>query len=162
MEGLPDPTDHDESCPSFILFSALPVANSHTLLNFIIQAVCVSRKHAREWIISNKLAPPSHWFVPRDYHETHVANEFDQCTTKDKLLELTTLSGSSPGRSRYTLRRNGVGKRGKVKGRKRGLIFLGLHRKPIMSMTLDLLCSQRPQAPSQWGEDTGRPLPWRR
>ena len=48
MEGLPDPTDHDEPCPSFTLFSALPVANSHTLLNFVIQAVCFSRKHGCE------------------------------------------------------------------------------------------------------------------
>ena len=47
MEGLPDPTDH-ESCPSFTLFSALPVANSHTLLNFVIQAVCFSREHGCE------------------------------------------------------------------------------------------------------------------
>ena len=36
-----------------------------------------------------KLAPSSHWFLPRDHHETHVANEFDQCITKAKLLELT-------------------------------------------------------------------------
>ena len=40
----------------------------------------------------------------------------------------------------------------KVKERKR-LIFLGLHRKPIKSLTQGLLCSRRPQAPSQWGED---------
>ena len=40
----------------------------------------------------------------------------------------------------------------KVKERKR-LIFLGLHRKPIKPLTWDLLCSRRPQAPSQWGED---------
>ena len=47
----------------------------------------------------------------------------------------------------------------KVKGRERGLIFLGLHRKPIKLLTWNLLCSRRPQAPSLWGEDTGRPLP---
>ena len=56
MEGLPDPNDH-ESCPSFTLFSALPLANSHTPLNFIIQAVCFSRKHESEWIISNEVSP---------------------------------------------------------------------------------------------------------
>ena len=47
----------------------------------------------------------------------------------------------------------------KKEERKR-LIFLGLHRKPIKSLTRDLLCSQRPQAPSRWGEDTERFLDW--
>ena len=47
MEGLPDPTDSDESCP-ITLFSPLPVANSHKLLNFVIQAVCFSREHGCE------------------------------------------------------------------------------------------------------------------
>ena len=57
MEGLPDPTDHDESCPSFTLLSTLPVANSHTRLNLVIQAVCVSRKYRCDQIISNKVGP---------------------------------------------------------------------------------------------------------
>ena len=48
---------------------------------------------------------------------------------------------------------------GKVKRIERGLIFLGLHRKPIKLLTWNLLCSQRPQAPSRWGEDAGCPLP---
>ena len=39
----------------------------------------------------------------------------------------------------------------KVKERKR-LIFLGLQRKPIKPLPRGLLCSQRPQAPSRWGE----------
>ena len=37
-----------------------------------------------------KSAPSSHWFLPRDHHETHIANAFDQCITKAKLIELTT------------------------------------------------------------------------
>ena len=37
-----------------------------------------------------KSVPSSHWFLPRDHRETHVANAFDQCITKVKLLELTT------------------------------------------------------------------------
>ena len=32
------------------------------------------------------------------------------------------------------------------------LIFLGLCRKPIKPLAQGLLCSQRPQAPSRWGE----------
>ena len=47
----------------------------------------------------------------------------------------------------------------KVKRRERGLIFLGLHRKPIKLLTRNLLCSWRLQVPSRWGEDAGRPLP---
>ena len=39
------------------------------------------------------------------------------------------------------------------------MIFLGLHRKPIKLLTQNLLCSQRPQVPSRWGEDAGRLLP---
>jgi len=39
------------------------------------------------------------------------------------------------------------------------LIFLDKHRKPIKLLAWNLLCSQRPQVPSQWGEDAGRPLP---
>jgi len=46
----------------------------------------------------------------------------------------------------------------KVK-RERGLIFFGLHRKPIKFLTRNLLCSQRPQVPFQRGEDAGCPLP---
>ena len=57
MEGLPDPTDHDESYPSFTLFSPLPVANSHSLLNFVIQAVCFSREHGCEGVVSNEVSP---------------------------------------------------------------------------------------------------------
>ena len=38
------------------------------------------------------------------------------------------------------------------------LMFLGLHRRPIKPLTWDLLCSQRPQAPSWWGEDAERLL----
>jgi len=41
----------------------------------------------------------------------------------------------------------------KNKGERKRLIFLGLHRKPIKPLTRDLLCSRRPQAPSQWDED---------
>ena len=40
------------------------------------------------------------------------------------------------------------------KGERKRLIFLGLHRKPIKSLTRGLLCSWRPQAPSWWGEGT--------
>ena len=47
----------------------------------------------------------------------------------------------------------------KVKRRERGLIFLGLHRKPIKFLTQNLLCSQRLQETSRWGEDALRPLP---
>ena len=47
----------------------------------------------------------------------------------------------------------------KVKRRERGLIFLGLHRKPIKLLTQNLLCSRRLQALSWWGEDAGRHLP---
>ena len=47
----------------------------------------------------------------------------------------------------------------KLKGRERGLIFLGLHRKPIKLLTRKLLCSRRLQEPSQWGENAGCPLP---
>ena len=45
----------------------------------------------------------------------------------------------------------------KVKERKR-LIFLGLCRKPIKSLTWGLICSRRPQAPSRWGESSERLL----
>ena len=34
------------------------------------------------------------------------------------------------------------------------LIFLGLRRKPIKPLARGLLCSQRSQAPSRWGEGT--------
>ena len=69
-----------------------------------------------------------------------------------------TYQGLAPAGSRDSLRMTALAIR-KAKGRKRGLIFLGLHRKPIKPMTLDLLCSRRPQAPSRWGEDAGRPFP---
>ena len=39
-------------------------------------------------------------------------------------------------------------------------MFLGLHRKPIKSLTRDLLCPRRPQAPSRWGEDAEHLLDW--
>ena len=72
------------------------------------------------------------------------------------------LPGTSPGRIQgYPQEEWCQRKRKGIKGRKRGLIFLGLHRKPIKSVTQDLLCSWRPQAPSWWGEDAGCPLPWR-
>ena len=64
--------------------------------------------------------------------------------------------GPAPAGSRDTLRMNGVGERDKSKGERKRLIFLGLHRKPIKSLTRDLLCSRRLQAPSRWGEDAGR------
>ena len=48
----------------------------------------------------------------------------------------------------------------KNKGERKKLMFLGLHRKPIKPLAWDLLCSRRPQAPSRWGEDAGRLLPW--
>ena len=41
----------------------------------------------------------------------------------------------------------------KVKGERKRLIFLGLHRKPIKSLKWDLLCSRRPQVPSWCGEN---------
>ena len=44
------------------------------------------------------------------------------------------------------------------KGERKRLIFLGLHRKPIKSLTQGLLCSRRPQALSLWGEGTERLL----
>ena len=53
---------------------------------------------------------------------------------------------------------NGIGER-ESKGEKKRLIFLGLHRKPIKPLTWDLLCSRRPQAPSQRAEDAGRLSP---
>jgi len=70
----------------------------------------------------------------------------------------TTYGGPAPAGSRGSLRMTASAIR-KVKGRKRGLIFLGLHRNPIKPVTPDLLCSRRPQAPSQWGEDAGHPSP---
>ena len=39
-------------------------------------------------------------------------------------------------------------------------MFFGLHRKPVKSLTRDLLCLRRPQAPSGWGEDAKRLLDW--
>ena len=39
------------------------------------------------------------------------------------------------------------------------MIFLDKHRKPVKLLARNLLCSWRPQAPSQWGEDARRPLP---
>ena len=50
--------------------------------------------------------------------------------------------------------------REKSKGEKKRLIFPGLHRKPIRSLTRDLLCSQRPHAPSEWSEDAEHLLDW--
>ena len=63
--------------------------------------------------------------------------------------------GPAPAGSRDTLRMMASAreKELKVKGRERGLIFLGLHRKPIKLLTRNLLCSQSLQEPSQWGED---------
>jgi len=46
----------------------------------------------------------------------------------------------------------------KVKGERKRLDLLGLHRKPIKLPTPNLLCSWRPQAPSRWGEDARCPL----
>ena len=70
------------------------------------------------------------------------------------------LLGSSPGRIQGYPQDDGQGdKESKKKGRERGLIFLGLHRKPIKLLAWNLLCSRRPQAPSQWGEDAGCLLP---
>ena len=34
------------------------------------------------------------------------------------------------------------------------LIFYGLRRKPVKPLAWGLLCSRRPEAPSQWGEGT--------
>ena len=67
--------------------------------------------------------------------------------------------GPAPAGFRDTLRMNSVGKR-ESKGEKKRLIFLGIHRKPIMPLTWDLLCSWRPQAPSRWSEDEERLLDW--
>ena len=39
-----------------------------------------------------------------------------------------------------------------IKGERKTLIFLGLHRKPIKPLAQGLLCSRRPQAPSRWDE----------
>ena len=46
----------------------------------------------------------------------------------------------------------------KKKEERKRLIFLGLCRKPIKPLTQGLLCSRRPQAPSQWGEGAERVL----
>ena len=48
----------------------------------------------------------------------------------------------------------------KSKGEKKRLIFPGLRRKPMKPLTRDLLCSQRPQAPSEWSEDAKCLLDW--
>ena len=50
----------------------------------------------------------------------HVANAFDQCITKVKLLELTTLPGSSPGRIQGFPQDDGVGDK-ESKGEKKRL-----------------------------------------
>ena len=59
--------------------------------------------------------------------------------------------GPASAEARDTLRMNSVSERDESKGERKRLIFLGLHRKPIKPLTWDLLCSQRPQAPSRWG-----------
>ena len=53
-----------------------------------------------------------------------------------------------------------VSAREKSKAEKKRLIFPGLRRKPVKPLTWDLLCSQRPQAPSKWSEDAERLLYW--
>ena len=68
--------------------------------------------------------------------------------------------GSIPSRIQGYPQDDGISdKESKKKGRERGLIFLGLHRKPIKLLARNLLCSWRPQEPSRWGEDAGCPLP---
>ena len=67
--------------------------------------------------------------------------------------------GPAPAGSRDILGMNGVSERER-KGEKKRLIFPGLHRKPIRSLTRDLLCSQRPHAPSEWSEDAEHLLDW--
>ena len=85
-----------------------------------------------------------------------------QCHWYQKCVLVTqlcpTLPGSSPSRIQGIPQDDGVSDK-ESKGRERGLIFLGLHRKPIKLLTRNLLCSRRLQAPSRWGEDTGRTLP---
>jgi len=73
------------------------------------------------------------------------------------LQRVGNCQGPALAGSRDTLRMDGVGER-ESKGEKKRLIFLGLHRKPIKPLIWDLLCSRRPQAPSQWSEDTERLL----
>ena len=90
--------------------------------------------------------------------------------------------GPAPAGSKGTLRMDGIGKRDdtglimdwnlmvwgqmisekrrKNKEERKRLIFLDLHRKPIKPLTRDLLCSRRPQAPSQWSEDAECLLNW--
>ena len=67
--------------------------------------------------------------------------------------------GPAPAGCKGSLRMTASANRESKEGRERGLIFLGLHRKPIKFLTRNLLCSRRRQVPSRWGEDTGRPLP---
>ena len=85
-----------------------------------------------------------------------------QCHWYQKYVLVTqsclTLPGSSPSRIQGIPQDDGVSDK-ESKGRERGLIFLGLHRKPIKLLTQNLLCSRRLQAPSRWGEDTGCTLP---
>ena len=74
-------------------------------------------------------------------------------------MAIGPLPGSSPSRIQGYPQDDGIGDKESKKGRERGLIFLGLHRKPIKLLARNLLYSRRPQAPSWWGEDAGRPLP---
>ena len=67
--------------------------------------------------------------------------------------------GPAPAGSKGSLRMTALANRESKEGRDRGLIFLGLHRKPIKFLTWNLLCSRMRQVPSQWGEDAGCPLP---
>ena len=66
--------------------------------------------------------------------------------------------GPAPAGSKGSLRMTALANRESKEGRDRGLIFLGLHRKPIKLLARNLLCSWRLQAPSRWGEDAGCPL----
>ena len=73
-----------------------------------------------------------------------------------------SVPGSSPGWIQGFPQKNSVSER-IAKGRERGLIYLVYteinNNKYIKSMTKDLQCPQRPQAPSRWGEDAEHLFP---
>ena len=138
-----------KSCCSFDLF--LPVSEISVFFASVYAKIPLPTPSHPTYLMQGGLRHPE-WGPSR----------LKNCTMGETYLREpvpgTTYGGPAPAGSRGSLRMTASAIR-KVKGRKRGLIFLGLHRNPIKPVTPDLLCSRRPQAPSQWGEDAEHPCP---
>ena len=100
----------------------------------------------------------THWHLKTHHWTLHCTPERRNPAPPTRTPTQASLTGKLPGSSPSRIQGYPQDERHwqESKGQRKRLIFLGLHRKPIKSPTRDLLCSQRPQAPSQWSEDAER------